>query len=130
VSVVYLDSSAIVKLVFVEPETAGLRRWLATRGERTSCALARTEVVRAVRDLGPRAEATAQAALRDMNLIALDDNILDQAAILDPRILRSLDAIHIAAALSIGNDLDEVVSYDRRMLEGARLLGLPIASPV
>jgi hypothetical protein len=64
-----------------------------------------------------------------LELVAIDDRLLDEAAFVDPMIIRSLDAIHLAAAPSLGSDLDVVVSYDQRMLEGARLLGLPTASP-
>jgi uncharacterized protein len=65
----------------------------------------------------------------NLDMIALDDALLEDAAILDPAILRSLDAIHLGAARSLGPDLEMVVSYDVRMLEGARLLGLPTAHP-
>ena len=64
-----------------------------------------------------------------MDLIALDDRLLETAAILDPQILRSLDAIQLAAAQSLGADLDAIVTYDDRMLDGARVLGLPTSRP-
>jgi predicted nucleic acid-binding protein len=127
--VTYLDSSAIVKLIVAEPESESLRDWIRERPRIASCALARTEVPRAVRHVGAAALAGARGALRDIDLIAVDDRLLETAAILDPAILRSLDAIHLAAARSLGSDLDVVVSYDTRMLEGARLLGLPTERP-
>jgi len=129
VHVAYLDSSALVKLVVAEPESTMLRDWLGGRDRIASCALVRTEVPRAVRHLGPDALARARTALRDIDVIALDDQLLATAALLEPAILRSLDAIHLAAAASLGADLDVVVSYDIRMLEGARLLGLPTVRP-
>lgn len=125
----YLDSSAIVKLAVVEEHSAALRAWLRDRPDRTSCALARTEVLRAVRSIGPAASVAARAILTGLNLIQVDDRLLDAAASIEPGILRSLDAIHLAAALSLGDDLGAVVSYDLRMLEGAQLLGLPTARP-
>ncbi len=64
-----------------------------------------------------------------MDLVAVNDGILDAAGILAPRILRTLDAIHLATALAVGDDLASVITYDHRMAEGARLLGLPTASP-
>lgn len=125
----YLDSSAIVKLVVVEEHSAALRDWLRERPGRTTCALARTEVPRAVRSTGPAASVAARAILAGLDLIHVDDRLLDAAATIDPAILRSLDAIHLAAALSLGDDLVAVVSYDLRMLEGAQFLGLPTARP-
>jgi predicted nucleic acid-binding protein len=127
--VTYLDSSALVKLVVAEPESDPLRDWIRDRPRIASCALAKAEVPRAVRHVGPAALALARSALRDIDLIAIDDRLLETAAILDPSILRTLDAIHLAAASSLGADLDVVVSYDLRMLEGARLLGLPTERP-
>jgi uncharacterized protein len=125
----YLDSSAIVKLAVAEEHSAALRDWLRDRPHRTSCALARTEVLRTVRSTGPAASGAARAILAGLDLIHVDDRLLDAAATIDPAILRSLDAIHLAAALSLGDDLVAVVSYDHRMLQGAQLLGLPTARP-
>ena len=82
-----------------------------------------------MRHVGAAALARARGALRDIDLTAVDDRLLETAGILDPADLRSLDAIHLAAALSLGSDLDVVVSYDTRMVEGARLLGLPTERP-
>jgi predicted nucleic acid-binding protein len=127
--VAYLDSSALVKLIVSEDGSEGLRAWIRGRDRLVSCALARTEVPRAVRHLGPAALARVRAALASLDIIALDDGLLEDAAVLDPAILRSLDAIHLAAARSLGQDLEAVVSYDARMLDGARLLGLPTARP-
>ncbi len=126
---VYLDSSAIVKLVVREPESSALRRFLRTQQERVSCALARTEVLRAVRHLGPTVATRARRILRRIDLIRLDDSLLDAAGMLDPRILRSLDAVHLAAAQLIAPELDAIVTYDRRLAEGALLLGFPVAAP-
>ena len=127
--VAYLDSSALVKLVVAESESAGLEAWIGRQSRLASCALARTEVPRAVRRVGPSALARARAVLRAVDLMAVDDRLLETAAILDPAILRTLDAIHLAAAQSLGPDLDAVVTYDDRMLSGARLLGLPTVQP-
>ncbi|MDE3102978.1 MAG: PIN domain-containing protein, partial [Chloroflexota bacterium] len=66
---------------------------------------------------------------RAIDLVAVADQILDAAGSLEPRIVRTLDAIHLATAASLGDDLDAIVTYDARMTEGARLLGLPAASP-
>ena len=129
-SALYLDSSAFVKLVVEEAETAALRSFLANRdARRVSSALLRTESLRAVRHLGPEALATVREGLRRVDLIGMDDRILDAAGTLAPQVLRTLDAIHLATALAVGDDLEAIVTYDERMIEAARLLGLPMATP-
>lgn len=129
-SAVYLDSSAFVKLAVEEAETLALRQFLAGRdARRVSSALLRTEALRAVRLLGGDVRATVREGLRRIDLVAIDDRILDAAGTLEPSVLRTLDAIHIATALAVGDDLDTVVTYDERMADGARLLGLPVTAP-
>jgi predicted nucleic acid-binding protein len=66
--------------------------------------------------------------LGEIDLIHLDDGLLDLAGELQPA-LRSLDAIHLAAALELGDELDAVVTYDARMARGAEALGLRVAAP-
>ena len=127
---VYLDSSAIVKLVVHEPESDALRRELAHRPEWTSSALARVEVVRALR----RADADAAtleyaAALLDrIALIAVDEGVLEAAAAVGPPALHSLDAVHLATANSLAG-LEAFVAYDRRLLTAAGNAGLSALSP-
>lgn len=128
---VYLDSSALVKLVVTEPETAALRRYLRAHPERVSSALARVEVCRALRRAGAT-EATLRRAdqvLGRIALVAIDDPLLRAAAALSPSGLRSLDAVHLATALSL-DGLDAVVTYDRRLDAAAAQTGLVVASPV
>lgn len=129
-SALYLDSSAFVKLVVGETESAALRTYLASRdARRVSSALLRTESLRAVRHLGPDALATVREGLRRVDLIGMDDRILDAAGTLAPQVLRTLDAIHLATALAVGDDLDAIVTYDQRMVDAARLIGLSTATP-
>ena len=64
-----------------------------------------------------------------MNLVQIDDELLDAAAAMDSRILRSLDAIHLAAAQLFGDELTALVTYDRRLADAARLMGLEVAAP-
>ena len=128
--VAYLDTSAAVKLLMTEPESAALRRWLGRRPERASAALLRVELVRVVRRAGlPRLLPEARKLLAGVHLIRLDDALLDRAAELDPTDLRSLDSIHLAAASSLGDDLAAVITYDDRLLAAAVSLGLPTAMP-
>jgi predicted nucleic acid-binding protein len=127
---VYLDSSALVKLVVLEPESSSLAGHLRQRRSRVSCALARVEVVRAVRGHGRPAINRARALLARISLLRIDDALLDEAAALDGgAALRSLDAIHLAAAQALGDGLAEVVTYDQRMAEAARQLGLHVVAP-
>jgi predicted nucleic acid-binding protein len=127
--VVYLDSSALVKLVITEPESAALRRYLRDEPRRASCALARVEVIRAVRAHGAAATTRARRLLRRLDLVQIDDELLDAAAGLDAGILRSLDAIHLAAARILGDELTAVVTYDQRMAAAATTAGIPVDSP-
>ena len=127
---VYLDSSAFVKLVVAEPESRALHSFLTRRRTRhVSSAILRAEAFRAIRHGDPETLANTRAALRRVELVAVTDSILDGAGALEPRILRTLDAIHLATALALGDDLEVVVTYDTRMAEGARLLGLDAESP-
>lgn len=126
---VYLDASAFVKLIFAEPESDALRDWLASHRERTSSALLRTEVLRAVRLRDASDLARARQLLDAVVLVPIDDAVLEAAGLLGPGALRTLDAIHVATARYLGSDVDALVTYDRRMIEAAGRLGLPVASP-
>lgn len=128
----YLDSSALVKLVQREPESDALRRFLRRRrGDgRVTSALARVEVVRAVSAGGAVPIAHARRQLARVDQIVLDRELLDNAASMAPgSTLRSLDAVHLASARSIGADLAAVVTYDRRMQDAARDLGMLTEAP-
>jgi predicted nucleic acid-binding protein len=118
-----------VKLAIQERESEQLRAYLSRRPELASSALLRTEAVRAVRHLGPQAVARTTALFAGVRFVPLTADLLDVAALLDPPLVRSLDAIHVAAAVSLGDELETLVTYDDRMIEAAGLLGLRIASP-
>lgn len=117
----YLDSSAIVKLVVRELETTALLALLEEWSGRVSSVLARVEVLRALR----RARASvadyrrAELVLARLGFVRLDDEILAAAAALDPADLRTLDAIHLATALSVRDELAAIVTYDQRLAEAA-----------
>lgn len=125
----YLDTSALVKLVVSENETAALRAWLGT-AERVpvSCDLARTELLRATRRAAPDRLVQARAVLDSVTLIEVTTSIFEEAGRLDPTVLRSLDAVHLAAALSLGDDLEAIVTYDDRLAQAARANGIPVAA--
>jgi predicted nucleic acid-binding protein len=126
---VYLDSSALVKLVVREPESAALTAWLERRPRRASCALARVEVIRAVRPQGGPATSRARQLLDRVALLRLDRALLDRAGALNDGRLRGLDAIHLAAVEALGDDLSAVATYDRRMAEAARAFGFSVEAP-
>ena len=71
----------------------------------------------------------ASAILRRVDLIGIDDRILDAAGTLEPAVHRTLDAIHLASAMAVGDDLEAIVTYDERMVDAARLVGLSTATP-
>lgn len=126
----YFDSSALVKLVQKEMETAALRRYLRRHRSaiRITCALARVEVPRAVAPGGPGALALARRQMARFHQLELDRELLDRAAAVPIIVLRSLDAIHLAAAETVPG-LQAVVTYDSRMQDVARELGLPVEAP-
>jgi predicted nucleic acid-binding protein len=128
--VIYLDSSALVKLVVREAESSALFRFLESHRERVSSAIARVEVTRALRRL-PRSTAALERAAQVLERIALvpvDDEVLANAATLDPSSLRSLDAVHLGTALSLPM-LDAFVAYDAPLLAAAVQLGCETVSP-
>lgn len=129
-SLVYLDSSALVKLVVREPESAALLNFLREHGERASSALALTEVPRALRRAGfGRVERRrARAVLGGVALVDADRRILSAAA-LEPPTLRTLDAIHLATALTLGEELAALVTYDRRLTEAAGRAHVEVLAP-
>jgi predicted nucleic acid-binding protein len=128
----YLDSSALVKLVRREAESSSLRRFLRRHRDdgRVTSGLARVEVVRAVAGGGAAAVAHARRQLGRVDQVNIDPELLDEAAALAPgTVLRSLDAIHLASARAIGSDLRAVVTYDERMQGAASALGLVVQAP-
>ncbi|MGH3518556.1 MAG: type II toxin-antitoxin system VapC family toxin [Haloechinothrix sp.] len=127
--VAYLDSSAVVKLVIAEPESAALRRYVRSRRPLVSSALARTEVLRSLLSLGDVALARGRRVLRTIELLRVNDRVFEAAGTLLPAEVRSLDAIHLATAQQLGDDLGVVVTYDMRMADAAAKLGLHTQTP-
>ena len=124
----YLDTSAIVKLVVAEEESPALRRWCADRALVASD-LVRTETLRAARRHSSAALAQARQVLAATTTLALTADVCERAAELDPLILRSLDALHLACALQLADQLEAVVTYDARMAHACALLGVPVVAP-
>ena len=128
---IYLDSSALLKLLFEEPESAALARWLAERTgtPAVSSELARVEVLRASRRLNPVALPAARSLLAQLDLIPLTSALLAEAAEVGDPLLRPLDALHLASALSIQTELSAFVAYDHRLAAAAVDAGLEPVRP-
>ena len=126
--VAYLDSSALVKLIAIEAETAALRQELRRWPDRASSSLASIEVARTARRLGGHAPALAARVLSGLRLLAIDP-IVPAAAQIGGATLRSLDAIHLAMAFSISGELGALITYDNRMISDGQSIGLPVLSP-
>ncbi len=127
----YVDSSALVKLVVEEPESGALMRRLRDQTNLVSSAVAVVEVERAARRTSSDATTVARAreVMAAVHLLAVDGPVLERAAGLGPLTLRTLDAIHLASALSIRDDLDAVVVYDDRLAAAAGAAGLTVLTP-
>ena len=121
---IYLDSSSIIKLVIRETESTALIEFLRQRPQRTSSAVARVEVLRSLHRAGATQAELDHAVeiLRRLALIRINDAVLESAAELEPFDLRSLDALHLASALSLQPDLEGIVTYDKRLAAAAQSL--------
>lgn len=128
---IYLDSAAIVKLVHAESESDALRDWLDERAETgwVSSALAEVESFRALARYAPSAAVRLHLVLDLIDLIDLDAGIRMLAQTVRPATVRSLDAIHLATAISLGARLTSFVTYDKRLADAARAAGLVVDSP-
>jgi uncharacterized protein len=131
VVLIYLDSSALVKLVVTEPESEALLELLGAWPDRVSSTLALTELPRAIRraGLGAAERRRAHQVLARVALVDVDRRILTTAASLDPPVLRTLDAIHLATAIALGEDLGGLVTYDARLSAAARRADLEVLAP-
>ncbi len=126
----YIDSSALVKLVAREPESNALRAWLRDQPARQFISdLSSVEVTRALAVKGIDDRKTMDQVLSMFDCLRLRPMILEQARLLRPAELRTLDAIHLASAMSVGPDLEGVVTYDHRLIVAAANNGIPVSTP-
>jgi predicted nucleic acid-binding protein len=126
----YLDSSALAKLVLPAPESAALRRDLEACEQLVSSRLGAAELRRACartpyRDIGKHVNAVVARLL----LVDVSAAILETAGRVEPVQLRTLDAIHLATALSLGPEVVELITYDTRLARAARQHGLTVRAP-
>ena len=114
-----------------EPESAALELWLSGRADQglTSSELAKVEVRRSIRRLDSDALPAARALIGDLHLIPLSSRIVDEAASLGDPLLRSLDALHLASALSVAHALTAFIAYDRRLTAAAAAVSLRTVAP-
>lgn len=129
-SLLYLDPSALVKLVVHEPETQALREARRSWPERVSSVVAEIEVERVGRRVGVGATRRTRSVLARIALVDLDEQIRRRAGAMGPPELRTLDAIHLATALSLGDDLGAVCAYDARLRDAAAAAGVEVLTPV
>lgn len=128
---IYLDSSALMKLVRQEVETAALRDWLTGRPEQpvVTSELGRVEVLRAARRVGGQVPAEARSVLGDLDLVPLNRPVQDLAGEIGTPMLRTLDSLHLASAVLLSEDLTAFVAYDRRLAAAAMDAGLIVVTP-
>lgn len=128
---IYLDSSAVLKLVFEERESHALADWLTARTgvPLVSSELTRVEVLRTCLRLDPGAVPAAGLVLAALDLVPLQRPLLDSASALPDPALRTLDALHLASALCLGSALSVLVAYDVRLLRAAAAAGATTAQP-
>jgi predicted nucleic acid-binding protein len=133
--VIYLDSAAVIKLLRREPETEQLVSWLNERSGTSLVAsvLVEVEVPRALRRAAPQALVGVPTVLSRLYRVEIDATVRAAAGAYAEPLLRSLDAIHLATAEILarqaGTDFVAFVTYDRRLLDAAKAVGLPVASP-
>ena len=126
----YLDTSAAVKLVLNEAGSTALSTWAAAHADDVvSSDLLRTELLRATRRGAPEQMPRARQVLDSVTIVSLPPATFERAAELDPPLARSLDALHLAAALELGDELDGIVSYDDRLSASAALHGIAVVAP-
>ena len=107
-----------------------MHRWSVPVGDQViSSDLLRTELLRVTRRVDPEQLPQARALLDSLVLLSLSTSVCERAAVLEPEMLRSLDALHLAAALELRDDLEGMVTYDRSLGEGARALGIRTVTP-
>jgi hypothetical protein len=128
---VYVDSSALLKLVLSEPERPALEQVLSRWPDRISSVLLPIECRRIVLRAGnpPEVVDRLEKELSGVTLIRLEEAVQTLAGAIGPPRLRSLDAIHVASALSIGDYPEAFVTYDERLADAARAVGLNVLRP-
>ena len=127
---IYIDSSALTKLVVTEAESRRLSQWIRDSvSDLVSSELARAELLRAVRRFAPQSVLKARWVLTSVTFVDISGSIIEAAWRLDPPALRTLDAIHLATALELESDLEGIVTYDARLTNAALLHAVQVIAP-
>jgi uncharacterized protein len=128
---IYLDSSALLKLLVEERESSALASWLSKRPNtpRISSELAKLEVIRGARRLGATVVPAARTLVSQLDLIPISSGLINEAADVGEPNLRSLDAIHLVSALSVSAELTAFIAYDHRLVTAARAARLRVRRP-
>ena len=126
---VHLDASALVKLIAPEVESAAMAAFVTEHRSQSTSVVGLVEVRLAALRRPGVADARVEDVLGRVVGIAFEPSIMSAAATIGPATLRTLDAIHLASAAALGSDLEAFVTYDRRLAETARALGMPVVSP-
>jgi predicted nucleic acid-binding protein len=126
--ILYLDASALVKLVQVEPESHALTAEAARWRAHATSVVGMVETKRAARRVRAD-ERRLEAVIARVALLELDEGVRQLAAELEPAELRTLDALHLASALSLEDDLGAFACYDARLAAAAAREGIGVLSP-
>jgi len=129
---VYADTSAVAKLFIAERESSDLRQWLAglSKPQLVSSALLAVELLRLLRFVNPDTVTPAEQFLAaDVDIVEITPPTLGDAITVPPPQLRTLDAIHLATALDLGDSVEILLTYDKLLIEAARAIGLTVAFP-
>jgi predicted nucleic acid-binding protein len=127
--VVYVDASALVKLVVPEADTEALIEYLALRPLQATSVIARVEVSRALLRAGLSADERMADVFDHVSILPLEMATAERAARVGPARLRTLDAIHLASALALAPDVEAIVTYDARLADAAREQGIEVVVP-
>ena len=127
VALVYVDTSALGALLVEQPETGTLVEWLDnSRARLVSSDLLETELRRMAAREG-RDQSRVSRLLDGVSLAALDRATYRSAGLLPMPYLRTLDALHLEAAIRL--DVDAILTYDRRLAESAESIGIDVVAP-
>jgi uncharacterized protein len=129
--VIYLDTSAAIKLVIEEDESEALEHWLRAQQDISlvTSDLTRIELIRSVARRNSLAVPQAVNLLGSFDMLRVDEQVIIAAQSLPDPLLRTLDAIHLASALRIRASLTTILAYDKRLLAAATAYGLQTQSP-
>ena len=124
----YLDSSAILKYIFAEPERPALVKALTSQA--ISSELTRLEIKRTVYRINPKDITLANEELSRIHFVSISNQVLGVAESFTSSVtLATLDAIHVATAITLGKGIEGIITYDKQMVANARNMGIKVLSP-